>query len=275
MLLGQPAFLDGEVSLRGWWSYFPRALAMKSTPVELLLAVVALAGMMSPRTDVALRLWRCSIAVLGALAIASPLDTGVRYVLVLYPLVILCGVDALAVWARARDRWAFAVVAGALVMFQGASAWSIAPRQLSYFNALFGGPERGHLHLVDSNLDWGQDLPALRDAAARLGIRDLRLAYFGTAPPEAYGVAALPWADDGEPGEEAWLAVSATYLHGLYLGGDPFAELRGIEPDARAGYGIFVYDLRRPEVRRAYLTARAASRSLPPPAISARTHSTG
>jgi hypothetical protein len=42
--------------------------------------------------------------------------------------------------------------------------------------------------LVDSNLDWGQDLIALRDWQRTNNITDLNLAYYGTARPEAPGV---------------------------------------------------------------------------------------
>jgi hypothetical protein len=31
------------------------------------------------------------------------------------------------------------------------------PFSLSYFNELAGGPTNGHRHLLDSNIDWGQD----------------------------------------------------------------------------------------------------------------------
>ena len=45
------------------------------------------------------------------------------------------------------------------------------------------------------------------------------------------------------------LAISATYLNGLYMNGlDPFTELRKLTPDAQAGYSIMLYNLRRPEV---------------------------
>jgi hypothetical protein len=33
---------------------------------------------------------------------------------------------------------------------------------MSYFNEAVGGPENGHAYLVDSNIDWGQDLFFLR-----------------------------------------------------------------------------------------------------------------
>lgn len=34
---------------------------------------------------------------------------------------------------------------------------------MAFFNGFAGGPARGYTHLVDSSLDWGQGLPALRD----------------------------------------------------------------------------------------------------------------
>ena len=39
------------------------------------------------------------------------------------------------------------------------------PNYLAYFNLLAGGPAHGYQHLADSSLDWGQDLPALRELA--------------------------------------------------------------------------------------------------------------
>ena len=36
------------------------------------------------------------------------------------------------------------------------------PSPLAFFNALAGGPRQGSTYLVDSNLDWGQDLKALK-----------------------------------------------------------------------------------------------------------------
>ena len=39
---------------------------------------------------------------------------------------------------------------------------AIRPNYLAYFNQLAGGPSQGYKHLADSSLDWGQDLPALK-----------------------------------------------------------------------------------------------------------------
>jgi len=65
---------------------------------------------------------------------------------------------------------------------------------LAYFNQVAAGPKNGYKHLVDSSLDWGQDLPALRSWLAqnpdRFGTGQRYLAYFGTALPEWYGIKA-------------------------------------------------------------------------------------
>ena len=110
---------------------------------------------------------------------------------------------------------------------------------------------------MDSNLDWGQDLPALAAVMDEKGIETVNLAYFGKAVPEKYGVRYQPLPGylrfmDGielnaynpytpEPG---WYAISATSLRlGLTLPGseDLYAYFRGREPDGRAGYSIYLY----------------------------------
>ena len=66
-------------------------------------------------------------------------------------------------WLAAR-RWpALAcLVLVSIGLFAGESLWRW-PNYLAYFNQLAGGPSHGYRHLVDSSLDWGQDLPALNN----------------------------------------------------------------------------------------------------------------
>ena len=61
---------------------------------------------------------------------------------------------------------------------------SIHPHYLAYFNWVSGGPDRGSEHLIDSNLDWGQDLVTLdRWLRANHPGRRVGLAYFGQINP--------------------------------------------------------------------------------------------
>jgi hypothetical protein len=53
-----------------------------------------------------------------------------------------------------------------------------------------------------------------------------------------------------------WLAISATELQGVYALTTERIELFGPLPSARAGYSIFMYDLKDPRVRKALAIAR-------------------
>ena len=55
-------------------------------------------------------------------------------------------------------------VSSRIVFFpaRGLKWQTVAPHYLAYFNELAGGPANGFKELVDSNLDWGQDLKNLK-----------------------------------------------------------------------------------------------------------------
>jgi hypothetical protein len=251
-------FLLGDVSATGWWYYFPVALALKSTPIELAaLLLFAWAAIRSRRDQVVLGVLGGGAAILLALSMTSRLNIGVRLVLPLVPMAIVGTVTVVAERLHGRPRAAIATGLAALAL-QAFSMAAIAPQYLSYFNVFAGGPSDGYRHLADSNLDWGQDLPRLRDWLAATGTSQVALAYFGTAPPDAYGIDAVSWRDAtaGSVAAPRWLAVSATYFVGVYACGDPFRTLRTLTPDARIGYSIFVYGLAREDVRAALEVAR-------------------
>jgi len=267
---GHETFLMGARAIHGWWYYFPAAFLLKSTPIELILGgaavLVGAAVLLGRQTDAdpAPRLWAQAGLLYAVLTVLSPIAIGQRYLLLLYPLIILLSVDWGADLAQRAGRLRPVAGAAALgLLLQAASAAAVAPHYLAYFSPLVGGPAQGYRYLVDSNLDWGQDLPALRTTLTGLGARCAVLAYFGTASPRAYGVEGVFW--DAEPPVAGpacdWVAVSATFLQGLYLPGDPFAPFRDLTPAARAGYSIFLYPLGDPAVRQALATAQAIGRS--------------
>ena len=261
--LGEPSFLFGQYSRVGWWYYLPAALAMKSTPAELLTAGLAAAALATGwrRLTASALVWRVAFVAFGIMAVLNRVAFGVRYVLILIPLAVFLGAEWSWRIGGTRRRLLLGA-AGALVALQAWSAWSIGPHYLSYFNAWAGGPEQGYTRLADSNVDWGQDLPALKAQLTRVRAAHPLLSYFGTAPPEAYGVHADRW-DGGvqEPFERwDWVAISATNLDGVFLPGDPFADFRLLTPDRRAGYSILLYSTSREEVRRAMGTAASRLR---------------
>jgi len=218
----------------------------------MLMAALVLAGLSAWRApwrslrglDPAVQVPVLAIGVFAALSLGAGLNIGHRYILLLYPLLFLVAADRLSA-CLAPGR--FAAVAAVLLAGQVASALLAGPHYLAYFNRLAGGSEAGWRLLVDSNLDWGQDLPALRDLLG--GRQDVVLEYFGTALPAGYGIEAPPPSGGGSPGA---LAISATHLQGLYLeSDDPFREFRSLAPSARAGHSILLFELDSPEARRA------------------------
>jgi hypothetical protein len=235
------AFLDGEFGVTGWWYFFPYAFTVK-TPLALFALLALAAGTLSASRRrasgtgssgecasglyAAAPLW-VLLAVFCPLAATARVNVGLRHLLPIYPaLFILAG--AAARWIVWRRRAPAALVIAAMLGFAAASLW-IRPHYLAFFNALVG-PERGYRHLVDSSLDWGQDLPGLAawlgaDPAARGGA-PVYLAYFGSSSPASYGVRAraLPsyheWSGAADAGgldlEAGIYCISATMLQSVY-----------------------------------------------------------
>jgi hypothetical protein len=142
---------------------------------------------------------------------------------------------------------------GLLVVWYMGASLSIHPHYLAYFNEFAGGPSNGYKFLVDSNLDWGQDLKGLGRYMKEHRIPQISLSYFGTDTPKRYGID-YSWLPSVElenptPGrfERApggWVAISATNLQGVYfLNKRLFASLKNRTPEAVIGYSIFVYYL--------------------------------
>jgi hypothetical protein len=129
----------------------------------------------------------------------------------------------------------------------------IHPHYLAYINELGGGPSRGWRYLVDSNLDWGQDLKGLKRWTDEHRVAHLKLSYFGTADPAYYGIPCEllpgymlppPRGMVGEVRAGDLVAVSATNLQGVYLNEEwrpLMARLRALAPLDRVGYSIFIF----------------------------------
>ncbi|MBV8341703.1 MAG: hypothetical protein JO173_04915 [Gammaproteobacteria bacterium] len=85
-----------------------------------------------------------------------------------------------AIGAMYEPRAALAATAAlvAVLLWQLSTLWRTYPDYLPYFNEAVTHPE--HV-LVDSDLDWGQDLYRLEVRARELKIPALALAYRGTA----------------------------------------------------------------------------------------------
>lgn len=255
---GRPAYLLGQYSDQGWWYYFPLAFAVKTPPATLLALLLATwSALRKPRRD-DLFLLVPPLAYL-LVSITSSLNIGYRHLLPMLPFLAVhvarlapspAPLVALSPRLRAR-RWASL----ALVIWLALGTLTIYPHFLAYFNFLGGGPENGWRILVDSNIDWGQDLKGLRVWMAQEGVDRVRLSWFGSAYPEAYGIAydMLPGVPNGfslwenPPFDRArpapgYYVISVTNLVGaVFPDHDLYAWFRTRPPDDKIGYSLFVY----------------------------------
>lgn len=246
------AFLLGRYSNEGWWYYFLVTFLLK-TPVPLLILLgIALAR--PPESDDKRRLaafvW-LPVAAFALAALTSKVDIGHRYLLPIQPFLIVAAAGGstrlLAAGTKARI---------ALLLL---GAWYVGgtalnhPHHLAYFNELGGGPSHGYRWLSDSNVDWGQDLKRLKRYMDAQRLDSVKLSYFGTAPPEAYGIRheLLPSVMRPIPERLTLLVrrgdvvvISATNLQGVYLprvARRLMERFREKEPVARVGRSLFVY----------------------------------
>jgi hypothetical protein len=117
------------------------------------------------------------LTILGFASFFSRINIGIRHVLILYPFMALGGAYLLAlVWRKGGTAGAAVVVA--LLGWQFATLWTAYPDYFPYFNETVSHPE--HV-LVDSDLDWSQDLRRLERRLEQLNVPSIHLAYSGTA----------------------------------------------------------------------------------------------
>jgi hypothetical protein len=239
------SFMNGQWTDGGWLGFFPYAMWAKTPPLLLFLLVFGLGGwwravraqrrssptQAPPATTVSLPSaydaapFSILIVVYFAAAIMQNMDIGHRHILPIYPAIyVLAGGSAAVVWSLGA-KWARVLIA---VLLGGMAVESVAlyPNYLAYFSPLAGGPAHGYEHLVDSSLDWGMDLPGLKQWLDRHnpgGLEPVFLAYFGTDSPDYYGIKCkeLPGVPDWQsrspfPLATGVYAISATLFQSLY-----------------------------------------------------------
>lgn len=246
---GHQSYLFGQRSDTGWWYYFPAAFVVK-TPVATLAAIALALWIALRRGFRKLRpdwlLCAIPIAIYLPISMANHVNTGERHLFPIYPFLFALVAAAIA---KARFKGRVPLVA-ALAILLAVESLSIYPHYLAFFNFAVGGPSAGPQYLVDSNIDWGQDLLKLRDYWIARGRPRLCTLYFGTADQEYYGIryeeVPRTWDIGQRKAEHCLAAVSVTPLHDVYEKPGALEWLRERRPVAKIGYSIYVYDLSKP-----------------------------
>lgn len=271
---GNTTFFLGEVTNKGWLSYFPIVYAIKEPLVLHILTIIVLLFLAWPARHrkplaQALRAGRLFIAkyfveismliflaIYWIVSIKSNLNIGVRHILPTFPFVyILISGQIKRIFEYIKNKKFFGpciAVFAFLMAWYTCSSISIFPNYLTYFNELVGKAKNGYVYVTDSNLDWGQDLKRLAKWVDENNIQKIKIDYFGGATAKYYlGDKVEEWHADYDPknAKGSWLAISATFLQqnraiptkGFEKRTDYYLWLNQYQPKAVIGNSIFVY----------------------------------
>ena len=231
-------FLMGEVSAKTWWYFYIVGLLVK---VPIATIIFFCMGLLDFRKKRFLNLVDGSFLAIPVIFIflyfsfLVPVNRGLRYILPVFPFVFVFIGGAVS--QQMKGKW-MKVIIIVLGLWYVVSSVRIFPHYLSYFNEFAGGPDNGYKYLVDSDLDWGQDLKGLKRYMEEKKIDKIKLDYFGYLAPKYYRIdheklKSIP--------TSGYVAVSATNLQNVYSDTPDYFFLRTLQPVDKIGYSIFIY----------------------------------
>jgi len=258
------AYMAGMLDKK-FLSYFAVVWLVKEPLAIIALVVVGLVAVIRSRKysllDKLFLLAPPAVLFAAHSLLADPL--GIRYIIPVLAFTYLIGGLGLAELIGSGTLWKRAA-AGTLCVWLAVAALGIYPDHLSYFNeaaclikdpgkiGLDGGSRCGPLWLDDSNVDWGEGLKQLRTWwNEHAKGRPMRLAYFGSFPPQAYGMAyesidnqqLLQAPTPGLYAVSAHLVARIPPLSEKY-GDGAGAWLRRTPPTAIVGHSLYIYDIK-------------------------------
>jgi len=252
------SYLMGEHSLKGWWYYYIIAFFVKnpeSLLIILLLTAVAWMGNKKDRPDktTILCIWVPTISYFIYFSFFTHIPIGIRYILPIFPLLFLAAGYLLNDFML--EQKSIKVLLAILAFFYMFTMVSVFPKYLSYFNIVSGGSQNGYRWLIDSNLDWGQSLPALRKYMDNNHIEKIKLGYFGRVDPTIYDINYS--LAEKEPSEGIY-AISINFLVGrpyyllkentqelLYIDMNYFDQYKSLKPSSVIDNSIYIFDMRK------------------------------
>ncbi|MFL5305829.1 MAG: glycosyltransferase family 87 protein [Polyangia bacterium] len=265
---GHSAFLFGQIRDRGgFWNFYLVGLLLKSPlPFLLLLAAGVPALLRKHRPPLEARARGAGLAALVALGLSTLLtvNIGLRHLLIVVPLLAIFIAGALAPWVEelaqrgGRDRLVAMLAFGALLVASVATVEKARPQLMAYFNPL-AGRDPGHA-LIDSDLDWGQDLLILKRELRARQISTAHYGFFGTMNPCGPDMPELLPLIPKVP-VTGWVVLSEQFYRSDFLvsirrddcasshydfklePGDSVDWLKGYEPVARIGATLRLYHI--------------------------------
>ncbi|OGZ57422.1 MAG: hypothetical protein A2827_00970 [Candidatus Spechtbacteria bacterium RIFCSPHIGHO2_01_FULL_43_30] len=276
---GSTAYFLGETSAQSWFYYFPVVFILKvPAAVLVFIALSAILFLKSILTNLRNRnslhdftknnfdelAMLLFVSFYWVISINTNLNIGIRHILPSFPFIYILIAGQLKRWlnsariAEAKtpilllenlptsvfSTTGKTFLIASLVMMNAATFVMAYPHYLSYFNIFSGGSDNAYKYVVDSNLDWGQDLKRLAQFVEENNINQIKVDYFGGGNVKYYlGDKAILWnSNNGET--TGWIAVSATYYQtSRAYAGFSYKWLDKYEPVKKIGHSIFVYNI--------------------------------
>ncbi len=237
-------YAHGSWRQRGWWYFYLYAFAIKTTHgLHLLLLLACLMAIRSAYTQGILfgelSIVMGIVTLLFVLSIHVSLNRHSRYALPAAGLACvligrcLSGLSPVRPW-----KIGYICVALGIIVSNGIAA---LPDGFSYFNHCSSLIAPDDWHLIDSNVDWGQDLHRLAEWRKTIPSSEkVYVAHFNRIDPRLFGLDCVPLevSDDFSSLEElspGYYVISASLLRGM-----PWYSLERLDGTVqRYRFGVF------------------------------------
>src|SRR5277367_1677378 len=253
-----PSYLFGRDYAGAPHWYFPAAFLIKSTLPFLILLVLAIAVVFRGKWQMRREIVFLTVPPLFIflLSTSSNLGIGYRHLFPMFPMlyILIAGCAAHLVSRNPKFIYGFVI----LLLWQFVTTVTARPGLLAYANEAWGGPSKTHLYLSDSNVDWGQQLKAVKYYLETHPAGSCYFAYFAQGPVDFrdYGIncRVLPtgsafWTglDTMRFGDDPNVSGIVLISDGVVAGadipgtGNPYAKFSSMRPAAVIDRGVYVY----------------------------------
>jgi len=237
------AYLFGRLSSKGWWYYYIVAFLLK-TPIPILIIFfwvicINISKLINGKKDYFFIYILTFIAIYFLFFSASVINLGIRYLLPIYPLILLISGYIFENMNKKK-----VMLVAILSLWLIINMVMIYPNHLSFYNEFAGGPNNGYKFLADSNIDWGQDLISLKGYMQKHHLDFVYLSHFGLVEPTVYGIKYRPLTSHPINGT---IAVSVNHLLGIWGWNKTQKSFKWLEDyklHDKAGYSIFIYKIK-------------------------------
>jgi hypothetical protein len=253
--LETPTYIFGKVYEHGQWFYFPAIVSLKWSIGVLGLLALAIYAFTTGRVHRPREVFFLALPALFylAVAMAGPLNIGVRHILPIFPFTFALIAGGTAWLVQQRRVWIYPVAA--LLLWHAVDSVRVFPNYVPYANALWGGPSKTNRYFSDSATDWAQQLKQTKQWIDAHNVQQCSFAYFA-APfllPSDYGIPCkpLPTLDTKFEGDihvppvvHGPLLISYGDLNGFEFGSklqNPYQKLFERQPDDVIANGVAVF----------------------------------